>query len=147
MSKTKRQKSILSLINENSIDTQQKLTNMLINLGYKVTQATVSRDIKELGLIKESYEGRTYYMQPLDPRLEKLVSIFKQSVINIDYSRNIIVIKTIEGSANSSAALIDYLDNTQILGTVAGDDTIIVIIKNENEVLKVIELLKKYMYI
>lgn len=146
MSKIKRHKSILTLINENIIETQQELTDLLIKLGYKVTQATISRDIKELGLVKESYDGKTYYMQPLDPRLEKLVSIFKQSVTSIDYANNIIVIKTIEGSANSSAALIDYLDNSQILGTVAGDDTIIVVIKTESEVVKVIDLLKKYMH-
>ena len=80
MSKIKRHKSILALVNEKNIETQQELTDMLNSLGYKVTQATISRDIKELGLVKESYAGKTYYMQPLDPRLEKLVSIFRQSV-------------------------------------------------------------------
>lgn len=65
MSKIKRHKSILTLINENIIETQQELTDLLIKLGYKVTQATISRDIKELGLVKESYDGKTYYMQPL----------------------------------------------------------------------------------
>lgn len=145
MSKSKRQKNIIEIINEQKIETQQELTNILVEIGYKVTQATVSRDIKELGLIKELVNGKSYYTEPLNPRLEKLVSIFKQSVVKIDFSNNIIVIKTIEGSANSSASLIDYLNHPQIIGTVAGDDTIIVIIKDQNEVHKVIEIFKRYM--
>lgn len=146
MSKASRQKTILSIINQTRVETQQELTNILTNMGYKVTQATISRDIKELGLVKETYQGRTSYAEPLDPRLEKMVSIFKQSVTSIDYSGNMIAIKTIEGSANASAALIDYIANPEILGAVAGDDTIMVLVKNIDAVQRIVEMLKKYMH-
>lgn len=146
MSRTDRQNRLLELIEENDIETQQDLTNILLAEGFKVTQATVSRDIQELGLIKSSSNGqKSRYIKPLDPRLQRLRGIFHQSVLHIDYTENFIVIKTLSGSANSAATLIDHLENPEIMGTIAGDDTIFILVKTKEEVVKIVKQLRDFL--
>ncbi len=146
MTRQDRHKRLLQIIQEKDVETQQELTDILLAEGYKVTQATVSRDIAELGLIKvSSYGQRSRYAKPLDPRLIRLKSLFHQSVLHIDYTENFIVIKTISGSANSAAMLIDHLENPEIMGTIAGDDTIFILVKTKDEVLKIVKQLNDFL--
>jgi len=132
--KIQRQKKIREIISQKQIQTQTELAAALRSAGFKVTQATVSRDIKELGLIKAPAEKNTVrYTLPgtfapaqSDNRLKRL---FKDSVISVDYSENLIVIKTLPGEAQGVASAVDRAGWPEIIGTVAGDDTILAIVK------------------
>ncbi|MDR2090502.1 MAG: arginine repressor [Clostridiales bacterium] len=153
MARADRQSKILEIIAENNIDTQDGLTERLKACGYDVTQATVSRDIKELGLVKTAARDGYKYVSPV--RQDQIIgqigeqnegltarraALFKESVVGIDCAENIIVIKTISGSASSAAALIDSLKEPSILGSVAGDDTIFVVVKSVGAAKGVAEL-------
>lgn len=145
MQRNKRQDKILEIVETENIENQQQLTNILVGLNFKVTQATVSRDIKELGLIKKKgLDGLAYYKKPTDPKLSKLKNLFHQAVVKIDFTQNIIIIKTLSGSANSACALIDKINNPDIVGTIAGDDTIIIIARSIEVVESVVKLLESY---
>ena len=127
----KRQIAILELIKNNSINTQEELTAYLNRAGYKATQATVSRDIKDLGLVKTTFDGKNYrYSAVSDENKpeEKILNLFKSSVISIVPSFNLVVIKTLSGSANTAALFVDSLKEPFVLGTVAGDDTILIVV-------------------
>lgn len=146
MSRQARQTRLLKLIEERDIETQQELTDILLKEGFKVTQATISRDIQELGLIKNSIPGqKSRYVKPLDPRLQRLRMLFHQSVLSIDHTENFIVIKTLSGAANSAAMLIDQLENPEIMGTIAGDDTIFIIVKSKDEVVRIVKQLNDFL--
>lgn len=130
-----RHNKILELIQQYSIDTQDELSRHLTQLGYKVTQATVSRDIKKLRLLKKvDDDGKSRYVSG-DSQL------FASSVIDVDYAENLIVIKTFPGMAQAIGAAIDALSVTDILGSIAGDDTIIVVARNK-EIAK--EVVKRF---
>lgn len=136
MVRGERQLRILELISKNDIETQADLSNALLKQGYNVTQATISRDIRELGLIKVVTQNKKYkylYPQQSDQRI-KLINLFKESVLSIDKAMNMIVIKTISGSANTACLLIDKLNLKGVVGSLAGDDTIVVIVKTIDEV-------------
>ncbi|MFA5537208.1 MAG: arginine repressor [Bacillota bacterium] len=144
--KVKRQKKIVEIITNQIISTQEELARELRKEGFNITQATVSRDIKELGLFKLSYDDHSYrYALPPDSTnlspISRLRKVFRDSVVKIDYSENIIVIRTLVGNAHAVAACLDYLDNREILGTVAGDDTIFVVIKPKTAVEKICSIL------
>lgn len=132
--KIARHAKILEIINSKDIETQEDLAEELMKSGIDVTQATVSRDIKELKLIKVlSASGRYKYVSisPVGNVLsDKLVSIFSQTVLMIDYVDNFIVMRTISGSANAAAEAIDSLKWDGIVGTLAGDNTIFVMARN-----------------
>jgi transcriptional regulator of arginine metabolism len=139
---------ILEIIENNPIATQEELSEKLKKEGFNVTQATVSRDIKELRLIKVPWDDNYKYAQPENaPAVisEKFVRLFRESITGIDYSENLIVIKTLSGTANAAAAAIDSLNWNEILGTVAGDDTILVIVKNKQQVEEIIKRFYKLM--
>ncbi|HPF43137.1 MAG TPA: arginine repressor [Syntrophomonadaceae bacterium] len=141
--KTQRQSAIVDILNKGRIKTQEELCEALKNRGFNVTQATVSRDIKEMQLHRiADHEGYHYTMpvsQPTRGINERRRRMFQDLVAHIDYSENIIVLKTVTGAAQSVASLIDSLGNEQILGTVAGDDTILVIVKQKKMVQKVLQ--------
>ncbi len=126
--KTSRQNVILDIIANEDVETQHQLMEALINRGVKSTQATVSRDIKELRLIKElSTGGRYRYvaaerddLQDYDLRLRK---IFRESVISHAVAQNIIVIKTLPGLADAACSTLDGMDIKELVGSLAGDDT------------------------
>lgn len=147
--KISRHAKILEIIEDNIIETQEELAEMLKQSGINVTQATVSRDIKELRLIKVLTEdGRYKYaaMKEQDSTLnERLYKVFAETVLSIDYTGNIIVIKTFPGAANAAAEALDAFDLKEVVGTVAGDNTIFVLIRNEENVIPVIERFKKLM--
>ncbi len=146
MARTGRQLKLIEIINKNEIETQEALAEALRNEGYLVTQATVSRDIKDLGLIKVMTPNKTYkYAQPASTEQKssgKMLNLFRECVISIDYAGHLIVIKTVSGGANSAATLVDKLNFSEVMGCVAGDDTILVVIKDQQKIVPIVEKLK-----
>jgi len=145
--KIARHAKILEIINNKDIETQEELADELKRSGIDVTQATVSRDIKELKLIKVlSSSGKYKYaaIAPTENLLsDRLVSIFSQSVLVIDYINNFIVIKTISGSAHAAAEAIDSLGWDGIAGTIAGDNTIFILTRSNEKAEELVTKLKK----
>ena len=146
MARTGRQLKLIEIINKNEIETQEALAEALRNEGYLVTQATVSRDITDLGLIKVMTPNKTYkYAQPASTEQKssgKMLNLFRECVISIDYAGHLIVIKTVSGGANSAATLVDKLNFPEVMGCVAGDDTILVVIKDQQKIVPIVEKLK-----
>jgi len=146
--KGRRQKKILEIIAKETISTQGELVEALQRSGFNVTQATVSRDIKELRLVKIARGDNQYaYGLPKgqvpmkdESRLRRL---FRDAVLHIDYSENIVVIHTLPGNANSVCSLLDAVGWPELLGAVAGDDTIIIVVRSKELVPKVMERLNK----
>lgn len=143
--KYSRHSKILEIIENEEIETQEDLASSLRECGFNVTQATVSRDIKELRLIKVlTKSGRYKYAtikQHENTITERFIKIFKDSVVSIDNAENIIVIKTLIGAANAAAAALDALDIKDAVGTIAGDDTIFVLMRTTDLVPGAIEIL------
>ncbi len=135
--KKKRQEKLLSLIRENDIETQEELCAALKEAGFDVTQATVSRDIRELKLSKvPSANGGQRYSyggRGSRPEDERNVTIFREAVVSLDVAGNLLVIKTISGTAMAVAAAVDGMDIPEIVGSIAGDDTIMCAIKNAED--------------
>ena len=132
MARSLRQSKILELISAFEIETQDELVSRLRNSGLDITQATISRDIKELGLIKilSQDSGKYKYSLPVSNDslvTNKNISIFKEAVISIKPAQNLIVIKTIKGMASAICGLVDKLNLDSIMGAVSGDDTIMAI--------------------
>ena len=133
-----RQNKIAELILNNEIDTQEKLAELLKKSGYDVTQATVSRDIRELQLIKTpASSGQYKYAMPEQAArksADRFTKVFKDTVQSVDHSGNLIVIKTLTGCANAACEAIDSLDFLNIIGTVAGDNTVLVVCDDKKNV-------------
>lgn len=147
--KISRHAKILEIIERHPTETQEELAEELKKSGYNITQATVSRDIKELKLVKVLDENSIYKYASLkehDSMLsERLVKVFAESVLSVDYTGNIIVIKTFSGAANAACEAIDVLEFKELVGTIAGDDTIFALLRNSENVEIVIDRLKKMM--
>lgn len=137
MSKIQRHIKIRELITDDEIETQDELVDQLKFLGYNVTQATVSRDIKELHLVKvPSLNGRYKYSLPADQRfnpLEKLKRLIMDAFVKIDHTSHFIILKTLPGNAQAVGVLIDNLDWEEIMGTICGDDTCLIICRTETD--------------
>lgn len=137
MSKGQRHIKIREIIANNDIETQDDLVDALKSAGSNVTQATVSRDIKELHLIKVPLsDGRYKYSLPADQRfnpLQKLKRYMMDAFVRIDSAGHLLILKTLPGNAMVIAALIDNLDWDDVVGTVSGDDTILVICRTEKD--------------
>ena len=133
MARSARQNKILELISEKAIEKQEDLVKKLNDAGFAVTQATVSRDIKELNIVKTVVNGKQKYVreQSSGNVSSKLEDMIRHSVLSIDHASNIAVIKTLSGSANVVALLIDNMKDKDILGTIAGDDTTVVVARDE----------------
>ena len=145
--KVNRHAKIIELINKYQIETQEELAAYLNQEGFKVTQATVSRDIRDLKLTKvPSDNGRQKYavLQSEQLRMsEKYIRILSDGYVSMDYAQNILVIKTVSGMAMAVAAAIDDMDFPEIVGTIAGDDTIMCALKSVDEAILLMEKLKK----
>ena len=132
MTKNQRQLAILDTIEKNEIHTQGELVQEILDLGFDVTQATISRDINELKLIKISAENGKHKYATQDKAADKLsgrkLRIFYESVLSVKRSGNLIIISTLSGSANAAAETIDSLHWDGILGTIAGDNCIMIIL-------------------
>ena len=137
MKKSDRQNKIIELISSREIDTQEELVDVLNSLNLNVTQATVSRDIKELGLIKVKGKIKKYKYALIqsETNVEKirLLNLFNNCVTNIAVAKNIVVVKTLGGNGNSAGVMIDSLNLDEIVGSVAGDDTLIIVTKSDEE--------------
>lgn len=137
MSKIQRHIKIRELITDDEIETQDELVDHLRFLGYNVTQATVSRDIKELHLVKvPSANGSYKYSLPADQRfnpLEKLKRLIMDAFVKIDHTSHFIILKTLPGNAQAAGVLIDNLDWDEIVGTICGDDTCLLICRTETD--------------
>lgn len=131
--KYSRHSKIFEIIESKDIETQDELASELRNSGFQVTQATVSRDIKEMRLIKVLTKDGNYKYASIREKEgvvnERFLKIFRNSVTSIDFASNIIVIKTLVGSASAAAVSIDALNLKQIVGSIAGDDTIFLVVK------------------
>jgi len=142
MSKIKRQQKILDVIKQYEIETQEELISVLRSANYDVTQATVSRDINELQLIKVAGMQKKYrYAQVTQGSTidnAKFLSLFKAAVISIEAAQNIVVVKTLISNANPVAATVDSLNYDEILGSVAGDDTLLIVTHNNTEAQNVV---------
>ena len=131
--KNKRQQTILRIISDYDIDTQEALLDKLKEKGFDVTQATVSRDVKELRIIKVSTGKNSYKYASKDMEdplaQEKYITILRETVISAVPAGNLAVIKTYSGMAQGAAAAIDSLERDDVVGSVAGDDTIIIVMR------------------
>lgn len=145
-----RQNKILELINIHEIDTQENLAALLKENGYNVTQATVSRDIKELQLVKVlSSTGKYKYASNKSadtPASDRFTKIFRETITGIDSSGNIIAVKTLSGCANAAAEAIDNCGIPHILGSIAGDNTIFLLADNEEKVEEIKEKFQEMLY-
>ncbi|GAB6160220.1 arginine repressor [Howardella ureilytica] len=126
--KSERQNKIIELIRKNNIETQEELADALNLAGYNVTQATVSRDIRELNLTKTSIDGKhqKYVIyQSADINLaDKYVNVMRDGFISMSVAQNLLIIKTVPGMAGAVCAALDAMDLEEVVGSVAGDDTI-----------------------
>ena len=139
--KNSRHTKILEIISEHTVETQDELISKLCESGYDVTQATVSRDIKQLQLVKIATEdGKYKYALPRRDDVTstaKFKSILRDTAISVQDAENIVVIKTYPGMANAAAAAVDALAGDTIIGCIAGDDTIFIVVKNDDEATKI----------
>lgn len=144
--KYKRQGQIIKIINEKQIKTHEQLIEELTKAGYDVTQATVSRDIKELGLVKApSQSGGSCYSMPADTgeNADKHLNLFLDTVKCISSALHTVVIRTYPGMASAVAASLDSVMRTDILGSIAGDDTVLIITPSEDAAVEVAARLRK----
>lgn len=145
--KISRQSKIVELINKYDIETQEELAERLMQDGYNVTQATVSRDIRELKLTKVAVDGgRQKYivLQKSEPGMsEKFTRVLRDGFVSMDMAQNILVIKTVSGMAMAVAAALDALQLNAIVGCIAGDDTILCAIRSVDDTISVMEKLSK----
>ncbi len=145
--KNRRHSKILDIISNNSVDTQEELLNLLKKEGFSVTQATVSRDIKELRLLKTlSSDGKYHYTSASKNAFDiksNFQSLFKNSVTSVDFAENLIVIKTLSGMAQAICTSLDNMEFENVLGTIAGDDTIFMACKNLSSATGLVSELKK----
>jgi transcriptional regulator of arginine metabolism len=138
--KARRQRKILEIIRSEPVETQEDLAAALKNNGFTVTQATVSRDIKEMGLIKIPFDGASFRydfpgeLLPARRGEERLRRLFRDAVVAMESSENLIVIKTNPGEAQGVASVIDNTGWPEVIGTVAGDDTILIVVKPKGAV-------------
>ena len=133
--KNSRQAKILEIIEKQPVDTQEQLQQLLKAEGISCTQATISRDIKQLHLVKEPMgQGRyRYTLSSQRSRLnvaDKLQSIFRESITSIDYAQNIVVVKTMPGLAGAAGAALDSMNIPGVVGSLAGDDTALLIMRD-----------------
>jgi len=147
-SKKARHNAIIRLITEKSVETQGQLTDSLIREGFKVTQATVSRDIRELRLIKISDRGDKYrYALPGredDTDIKaRYAAVLAHAVITVQNAMNLVVVKTIPGSAQGCAMAIETLDFDRVVGVIAGDDTVFIAMNSEYDAENLVNKLSK----
>ena len=144
--KSGRHEKILSIISEYSIETQDELLKKLKEAGYKATQATISRDIKELRLVKTLGSDGKYRYAAVSTGADirsTFASLFSGSVVGIDNAQNIVVVKTLSGMANAVCAALDSMDNTVVVGTIAGDDTIFIACRSTESAVNLCDTLKQ----
>ncbi len=145
--KVNRHAKIIELINKYQIETQEELASYLNQEGFKVTQATVSRDIRDLKLTKvPAGEGKQRYAphQSGDSEMgEKYIRVLRDGFVSMDMAQNILVIKTVSGMAMAVCAAIDAMEWNEVVGSIAGDDTIMCAIRSVEDTIKVMDKISK----
>lgn len=138
-----RQNKILEIISNNDVETQDQLQDLLNKEGFSVTQATISRDIKELQLVKAmaasgkyKYTVGKYDEQPIS---ERFIKIFRETIISTSHASNLIVVKTLSGCGNAAAEAIDCLELDHVVGSIAGDNTMLIIVDEEKNVPEILD--------
>ncbi len=149
--KEKRHAKILEIIHREEVGTQEEMCDLLNKAGYHVTQATVSRDIRELKLSKVALSGgRQKYVllaDVQDAMDAKYIRVFQEGVVSIDMAQNILVIRTVSGMAMAVAASLDSMNHHEIVGSIAGDDTIMCAVRTVDETVDLMRQLKKLLRI
>lgn len=147
MARSSRQSKILEIIRDNVIETQDDLVKALQSLNYDVTQATVSRDIKELGLIKIMTDDKRYkyaYVDSSEQQVSsKFLGIYKEAVISIKTAQNLVVIKTLKGVSSAISSFVDKVALKNVLGTTFGDETVLVITPSNSDATEVSQKLSE----
>ena len=145
--KTSRQSKIIELIQKNEVETQEELSAMLESEGFSVTQATVSRDIRELKLTKiPMANGRQKYAVISDANeimSQKYERVLREGYLSMDMAQNILVIKTVSGMASAVCAAIDAMNMKEIVGSIAGDDTIMCAVRSVDDTFAVMKKIRK----
>ena len=135
--KSQRQAKIVEIISNRNVETQEQLLQELQNAGFRCTQATISRDIKELRIVKELTSFGTYRYCAATSEVggsfsNKLNTIFRECITGFDYAQNIIVVRTMPGLASAAASAIDAMNMSVVVGTLAGDDTVMIVMRDNN---------------
>lgn len=148
--KASRQVAILEIIHSREIETQEELAQALQEHGYQVTQATISRDIKELRLVKALGKNGVYHYAAASKNdngmNERLIRMFSETVLSVNSAYNQIILRTLPGSGNTAAEALDRLQWPELLGTIAGDNTILLIVRSIEEVGELVERLNEMMH-
>ncbi len=148
MHRNARQAAILEVISQKDIETQEELCNELNRLNFNVTQATISRDIKDLKLYKVAGTTKKYkyaYIEGDGVAVNnKMHNLFRECVQSINYANNLIIIKTMRGNGSTAGAFIDSLQIKQIIGTVAGDDTVLIVVDSNDDTPDIVSRLNEY---
>ena len=145
--KNRRQRRILEIVSNETIGTQKELAERLQQEGFDTTQATISRDIKELLLVKVNIGGDRYkyvIAQETPVTDAKLRMVLREFILSYDYSENLLILNTAPGNANTVASAIDRARWPQVIGTLAGDDTVMLVIKPKEAVQEVVEKIEDY---
>ena len=149
--KSKRQQVILQLIEEHPIDRQEELLQRLKAAGFEVTQATVSRDIRELGLIKTAASGGGYrYVTPANQNAftphsaGRFETIFRESVLRVDNAGHVVLVKCYSGMANAACGMFDAMPWQNVVGTLSGDDTFLILMRTEEDAKTITQQLNQY---
>ena len=148
MHRNARQQKILEIIALKEIDTQEELCAELNKLNFNVTQATISRDIKDLKLYKVNGTEKKYRYACLESDDEsvngKMRNLFRECVQTINYANNIIVLKTMRGNGSTAGVFVDSLQFKEIIGSIAGDDTLLIVVDNNENTAKIADKLREY---
>ena len=148
MHRNARQAAILEVISQKESETQEELCNELNRLNFNVTQATISRDIKDLKLYKVAGTTKKYKYAYIegdgDAVNNKMHNLFRECVQSINYANNLIIIKTMRGNGSTAGAFIDTLQIKQIIGTVAGDDTVMIVVDSNENTPEIVSRLSEY---
>lgn len=150
MSISNRRKRIIEIIKTKNVYKQEELASILISEGYTVTQATVSRDIKELKLIKvkDGKNGKPKYSLPAQKSNhevsdEKVITLLKTFIISVEAAKNLIVVKTLSGNGSACGMVIDKLKPEGIVGSIAGDDTLLIVTHNDEDANSIVNYIKE----
>ena len=145
--KSQRQAKIMEIISNRNVETQEQLLQELQNAGFRSTQATISRDIKELRIVKELTSFGTYRYTAATDEVSntfssKLNTIFRECITSFDYAQNMLVIRTLPGLASAAASAIDAMNMSVVVGTIAGDDTVMCAIRTVDDTKKLVKRLE-----
>ena len=148
MQRTLRQQKILEIIANNEIDTQEELCDELNKANFNVTQATISRDVKELKLFKVAGVQKKYKYASLDiddTVTNRMTNLYRGCVLSINYANNLILVKTMRGNGSTVGVFVDSLKISEIIGSVAGDDTLLIVVQSNESTPGVVSLLREYL--